>query len=347
MTPETPIPHDLTLPLPAPEWLLVTVLIVFFLMHIAFITMMVGGTMMTLVYQVKGLKDRKWDPLAHDLAATITVNKSIAVVLGVGPLLAINTIYTMYFYAANALTADFWILIVPLVAGAFLLTYAHKYLWGRMPLWLHLGLIGTVVAIFLFVPLIFLTNINLMLYPERWPDVEGFWDALMLPNVWPRYMHFLLSCPAMAGLMVVWLYRRQDAATLAAGGIDRAEMIRLGYRWLLWPTLSQFAVGPLAMLTLPTVTGQTGIATAIFLGSILVAGFLCLMVWGDLKRRDDMVGEGFPMVFASMILIMVMMGGARHIYREAAVAEHRAAVAERTATFTALSAGARARAEQE
>lgn len=299
------------------------------------------------MYQVKGLKDRKWDALAHDLAATITVNKSIAVVLGVGPLLAINTLYTMYFYTANALTADFWILIVPLVAGAFLLAYAHKYLWGRLPVRLHLGLIGTVVAIFLFVPLIFLTNVNLMLYPERWPDVQGFWDALMLPNVWPRYLHFVLSCPAMAGLMLVWLYRSQDAATLAARGINRAEMIRLGYRWLLWPTLAQFLVGPLAMLTLPAVTGQTGMATAIFLGSILVAIFLCLMVWGDLKRRDDVVGEGFPIVFASMILIMVMMGGARHIYREAAVAEHRAAMAERTAAFAALPAEARARAARD
>lgn len=47
MTPETPIPHDVPLPLPAPEWVLVAVLVVFFLMHIIFITMMVGGTMMT------------------------------------------------------------------------------------------------------------------------------------------------------------------------------------------------------------------------------------------------------------------------------------------------------------
>lgn len=341
----TPIPHDLPLPLPAPEWVLVAVLVGFFLMHIVFVTMMVGGTMMTLVYQVKGLRAPKWDAVAHDLAATITVNKSIAVVLGVGPLLAINTLYTVYFYTSNALTGSFWILIVPLVAGAFLLTYAHKYLWGRMPVWLHLGLIGTVVAIFCIVPMIFLANVNLMLYPARWPEVQGFRDALMLPNVWPRYLHFLLSCPAMAGLMVVWMYRRAEAAQLAARGLNRAEMVRLGYQWLLWPTLAQFVIGPLAMLTLPAVPGQTAMATAVFLGSILVAIFLCLMTWGEIRRRDDLIGGGFPMIAGSMILIMVMMGGARHLYREAAVAEHRAAMAERTAAFAALSAEARARAE--
>jgi hypothetical protein len=45
-----------------------------------------------------------------------------------------------------------------------------------------------------------------------------------------------------------------------------------------------------------------------------------------------------------MILIKVTMGGARHMCGEAAVAEHLAAMAERTATFTALAAGACARA---
>lgn len=133
MNPQTPIPVDLPLPLPAPVPVLVAVLLVFFLMHIVFINMMIGGAFLTLWYQLKGRSEKKWDALAHDLAASITVNKSIAVVLGVGPLLAINTLYTTYFYTANALTGHFWIAIIPLVAGAFLLTYLHKYLWHRMP----------------------------------------------------------------------------------------------------------------------------------------------------------------------------------------------------------------------
>jgi cytochrome c len=131
------VPHDLPLPLPAPVPVLVAVLLVFFLMHIVFINMMVGGAFLTLWYQLKGLKDRKWDNVAHDIAASITVNKSIAVVLGVGPLLAINTLYTTYFYTANALTGAFWISIVPLVAGAFLLTYLSFRLPGSSTVTFH------------------------------------------------------------------------------------------------------------------------------------------------------------------------------------------------------------------
>ena len=330
----TPVPHDLPLGLPAPVGVLTAVLVGFFLMHILFVTMMVGGTMMVLVAQVRGLKDKAWDHIAHDLAATITVNKSIAVVLGVGPLLAINTLYTVYFYTANALTGSFWILIVPLIAGAFLLTYAHKYLWSRLPVWLHLGLILVVMAIFAFVPLIFLVNVTLMLTPDRWGEVQGFWDAAMLPNVWTRYAHFMLSCPAMAGLMVVWLYRHKAQE-------DRAKVIRMGYHWLLGPTLAQFVVGPLALITLPPTPGSQGLAVAIFLGSILVAAFLCLVAWGELKRPDALIGQGFPLVAGAMVVILVLMGGARHLYREAALSDHRAAVAAKTEAFRAESEAAR------
>jgi cytochrome c len=101
---KTPVPNDIPLELPLPEWLLVVLLIVSFLAHIVFVNVMVGGSILTLWGQIKGLKNKDYDVFAHEVAKTITVNKSIAVVLGVAPLLCINTLYTVYFYSANALT---------------------------------------------------------------------------------------------------------------------------------------------------------------------------------------------------------------------------------------------------
>jgi len=126
----TPVPKDIPLDLPLPEWLLVTLLVFSFLLHIIFINLMVGGSIVTLWAQIKGLKNKEYDTFAHEIAKTITVNKSIAVVLGVAPLLSINTLYTIYFYSANALTGFAWIMIIPLVTIAFLLTYLHKYTWS-------------------------------------------------------------------------------------------------------------------------------------------------------------------------------------------------------------------------
>ena len=80
--------------------------------------------------------------------------------------------------------------------------------------------------------------------------VEGFFSALLLPNVLPRYLHFLLACLALTGLFLVWLFRRAGADSVAAIGIERGELIRLGYRWALIPTLAQFLVGPPKVIVL-------------------------------------------------------------------------------------------------
>ena len=124
-----PIPLDLPLPLPAVRSHLEVAIVLTFLLHILFVNLMVGGSVLTFVFQLLGRRHRDYDRLARQIGATITVNKSLAVVLGVGPLLAMNALYTLYFYSANALTGAAWISIVPLVAMAFLVTSAHKYSW--------------------------------------------------------------------------------------------------------------------------------------------------------------------------------------------------------------------------
>ena len=55
----TPIPKDLPLDLPLPEWLLVGLLVFSFLLHILFINLMVGGSIITLWAQIKGLKNKE------------------------------------------------------------------------------------------------------------------------------------------------------------------------------------------------------------------------------------------------------------------------------------------------
>lgn len=329
------VPRDIPLPLPAPEPILVVVLVVFFLMHIAFVNFMVGGALLTLYYEIRGLKEKRYDALAYQIASTITANKSIAVVLGVGPLLAINALYTVYFYTANALTGTFWISIIPLVVTAFLLTYAHKYLWHQMESrkWLHLSLAAGACLIFLFVPLIFLANINLMLFPEKWGTIHGFFSALALPNVLPRYAHFMLACPAMTGLLMVWLFRRKSAAEAGETGFSRAELIRKGYAWALWPTVGQFVVGPVALFTLPTVSSSTALTMGVFSLSLLVSLWMTLLIFVETRRPAELIGRSFASICALMISVIVLMGTGRHLYREASISQHRELVQAKTADY--------------
>jgi cytochrome c len=329
-----PVPRDIPLPLPAAEPVLVGVLVVFFLLHIVFVNFMVGGLLLTLWHQIRGLRAPRHDALAHAIAGTVTANKSIAVVLGVGPLLAINTLYTVYFYTANALTGAFWIGVVPLVIVAFVLTYLHKYLWDRMAgvRGLHIALCATACLLFLFIPLVFLANVNLMLQPGQWTVVQGFLSVVLLPNVLPRYLHFVLACPAMTGLFLVWLFRRARAEDLPRG-FSRAELMRIGYHWALWPTAAQFLVGPLVLFTLPAIQQPLGGVLGVFAASFLAALPMAWLMFLETRRPAAEIGRSFVAVCALMVIVVGMMGMGRHAYREAAVAPHRALVQARTEDY--------------
>ncbi|RPJ85258.1 MAG: cytochrome C, partial [Acidobacteria bacterium] len=126
------VPKDVLLPLPAPFWLLVALLLISFLVHILFVNLMVGSSLLVLWTEIKGLKKKDWDKVSHAIAATITVNKSLAVVLGVAPLLTISVLYTAQFYSSSTLLGTAWLLVIPLVILAFLFTYAHKYSWDGL-----------------------------------------------------------------------------------------------------------------------------------------------------------------------------------------------------------------------
>ncbi len=195
------IPIDIPLPLPGPEGALKLLLVVTFIVHILFVGMMVGGAYWSVIFKLLGREDPFYERLARETLSTVTVNKSLAVVLGVAPLLLIGLAYTRYWYTANIMTFSAFLSIIWLVIVAFLALYAYKYTWDALAdrPFVHLSFGALGCAIFTVVPLIFLTNINLMLLPFRWDTTHGFIRALLLPNVLFRYMHFMVAVFAMIG----------------------------------------------------------------------------------------------------------------------------------------------------
>ncbi|WP_395733321.1 c-type cytochrome [Prosthecobacter sp.] len=334
----TPVPRDLPLPLPVPEWMLVVCLVAFFLVHILFVNLMVGGSVIVVIAEWMGLKNKRWDALAHEIAQTVTVNKSLAVVMGIGPLLCINLLYTMQWYSANALTGHAWLLIVPLVIVAFLLTYLHKYTWdkwsrgGRKTLHLLIGI--TAMLLFFFIPLIFLANVNLMLFPSEWEKVKGFFSSLSIGNVLPRYLHFMAASIAMTGLFLAGWFGRKNADLEHLGDFTRPELRRLFYQVCAYVTLGQFVLGPLLLFTLPPAGITTQVYLIIFSGAAV--GLLTLwMLFGELKRDDTRIGSRYRLIVALFSIVVLGMGSGRHVYREAALASHKAAIKDRTERYAA------------
>ena len=330
-----PLPRDIPLPMPADPGLLQALLVVLFLLHILFVNLTVGGSLLALWAEWTGRRRPAFDALAHAIVRTITVNKSLAVVLGVGPLLIINVIYTVFFYSANALTGAAWAMIVPLVTAAFLAAYAHKYSWERLAhrKGLHLALGGLSSLLFLIVPFIFLANINLMLFPERWTQVHGFLSALLLPNALPRYLHFVTASVSVTALfLLLWFTRPGFPLDTELPGFDRPTLRRLFYRIALGATSLQLLAGPLVLFTLPR-AGWSG-----FLWIVIGTGVTCALsaialMARESLRSDNRVGSHYLLIVGLITTTVFCMGYGRHVYRETAVTAHREAMAARTADY--------------
>lgn len=339
----TPVPKDLPLDLPLPEWLLVSLLVISFLLHIIFINLMVGGSIITLWAQIKGLKDKEYDIFAHEIAKTITVNKSIAVVLGVAPLLSINTLYTIYFYSANALTGFAWIMIIPLVTIAFLLTYLHKYTWNSLEKnkTIHIAIMGLAVAIFLFIPLIFLTNVNLMMFPEKWGNVKGFISALMLPNVFPRYFEFLGACIAITGIFIVWYNSRKSYPIEEIyNSFTRTTIKKIGYSIATVGLSLQILFGIIVLFTLPS-KGISYSVIAVMAGAGFLLAYALWYSYKTLISKDKLIDIHFKKIVFSVLCFLVFYGASRQMYRHNSLEKHQELVAAHTAEFQKLSKEAR------
>lgn len=323
------VPRDLPLPLPAPQWFLEPLLVIAFLIHILFVNLMVGGTLLVFGLELLGLRRPGYDKLARQLAATVTVNKSLAVVLGVGPLLLIGVLYTIQFYTANALTGIAWLLLVPVISVTFLLLYLHKYSWDALAdlKGVHLSIIGFAVALFLVIPLVFLANVNLMTFPSTWTKVRGFLQAVWLPNVLPRYFHFICASLVITSLFSVWFFGRVSNLE-GLEPLTRSGIRRIFYSVALAVSLVQFIVGPVVLFTLPPDGLHVSVVLIILMGASMAVPAVWLM-WKEVTMREP-GGRRLPYIVGFLTLTVLCMGSGRHMYRAMALAQHRKDVREET-----------------
>jgi len=336
---DAPVPADIPLPLPLPKWLLVIILVLSFLLHIIFVSLMIGGVLVSLWAEIKGLKNKDFDKFALEIAKTITVNKSLAVVLGVAPLLSINVLYTVYFYSSNALTGLAWILLIPLITIAFLLTYLHKYTWELLKnnKILHISILVASALLFLFIPLIFLTNVNLMLFPEKWGTVKGFLSALLLPNVFPRYFEFIGSTLTITGFFIVWYNSRKyyDVDSIYTN-LSRTDIKRYGYTISGIGLVLQIVFGIILMLTLPS----KGFNYDVLISMIIAGSLLSLLLWYVIKTLSNDTSKidiHLNKMIIILLLYIITYGSSRQLYRHNSLKHHQELMAFRTKEFMNLS----------
>ncbi|MCD1261237.1 cytochrome c class I [Paenibacillus athensensis] len=319
---KSPVPNDLELVIPGDLPLFEVLLVAGFILHIIFVNILVAGTVSAIYNEIKGIRmgHNVFDQLSYRLATQISIFKSIAVVLGIAPLLIISTIYTQFFYPSTILIGKMWLTLIPLLIVAFLALYVYKFTWQRWQtrkkLHLAFGLLG--MLILLFVPLLFITNVASMLQPELWEPGRGFWRSLFAyPTIWQRYLHFMAASFSMMGLfMYGWGKRRErkDSDSVPVW----TEYAAYGKRMAALFTALQLLAGPMLLLSMDKRVKSMFLGGSWFHTGLLTAaiGLALVLLWLLLRLAKQDNKRLFLASLALLLLAVTLMSWIRHEVRE-------------------------------
>ncbi len=286
-------------------------MILTFALHIMFVNFVVGGTVIALWGRLKG------DPyalkLSRALARANTVNTSVAIVLGVAPLLFVQVIYDPLWYNANNISAWWALFFLIAIAVAFTCAYIF-YLRnsqdGGNPFWAVISLVALVVSGIV----IHAISVQ-MLHPEMWSRwITSSGKLNLLGNkiygfVLPRFLHFMVPSIALAGvymMLYAWYFnKREDRDS------DYIQWVAsLGIKIAFYASLVQAVIGVWWLLTLPSHLN--------FLNSpyFLVGAFVALLFIGWLfYAKKDPVANGlksslfaFGVIFAMAVAREALRG---------------------------------------
>ncbi|SIR24217.1 hypothetical protein SAMN05880582_108126 [Rhizobium sp. RU20A] len=169
--------------------------------------------------------------------------------------------------------------------------------------------------------------------PHRWHTVHITLITAILAVVEDRALTALINCVVLAVLALLGAASVRVSLGHLPHPLHPFELL-----FLCLPGAFAFFI---AWLTLPDVSSPTTGVLVTFGLSIPVAVIACILMWQEIRAADLQVGNKFGATVTTMLLVIVLMVAGRHLYREAAVDHHRAAVAQKTRLFNEASRQAR------
>jgi len=286
---------DLLLQKPLPDPLLHDLLFVAFVLHMLFVLFTLGTAMLAFYLFLetwhKGkLQESTWD---KEVLRTFTIHKSLAVVLGVAPLLLIQVGLTVPFFTGVTLFAPYWMLIILLLIISFLLfdSLAHR-INIRPYLHLFLGMIALVAL--LAVPAIFVLVLVTAESPDQWTNIvkNGYHLDSALTLHWLfRYLHVLGAALVAGGVFHFFFTAKGDPE-------KKTKMLH----WIVAGILEQFVLGVLVFATLPKKPDYDIIIVMIV--GVASAAFL---LWSVFKALSKNISPKAKLIYPLVVLIVVPM----------------------------------------
>ncbi len=202
-------------------------------LFVPFISVVFGGASISLYFKNRGLRESndRFLRFSKEIIETVTLNKSVGIILGIVPLLAAVLIYAQLLHnttiaAISYLVASFFTLSVGLI-----LIYAYRYSMSFMDIFnaikefkpqdesvteeirkfrkgnLSLNLRAGRFGIFLmFIALwLFIAGITLAIFPAQWKTRDLFY-ILFSWQVLTKYFYFLSAAFAITGGVILFSY---------------------------------------------------------------------------------------------------------------------------------------------
>jgi hypothetical protein len=305
--------------LPGPLWLFHVLLVFTFFLHLIFMNLTLGGTLLAAVAHFKsgGRRDDFRGVLAGRLMAINNYGISLTITTGVAPLLFIQLIYQQYFYTATILLAPVWFSILVLLTAGYYAAYLYKFRGAPSRgsgggLWLSVS-----ALMFLLIAMIHVAVNLVHAQPEMWGHLaDGSWSVFSDPSFWPRLLHFVLAGLGFAAVVTAWWAVRR-----ASEGVDsdtNTQIARWAWRWALWTTVLQVVDGFLLLMVLPrpvligVMTG--GVATLGPLTLAILIGIGLLMMIARVSNPVEKPGL-VTGTLAAMTLTIAVMTITRHQVR--------------------------------
>jgi hypothetical protein len=307
-TPSVPSPDPLGYPVPT--WIMQALSYLTLTLHLSAVHFTVGGALLLLWAHLR--KRPGHDEIVHFFGSGLPLGVSYIITLGIPPLLFVQVMYGQLFYASSVLVGAFWIQVIPAVLLAYAGLYYHKLKRGNRP---HLQ--GTVVAVcallLMYVGYIYTNNLTLSMSPEKWMGLYARAPGGGVlhhgePTVHPRYLLFLSSAFAVAGLALIW--RGVFLARWGLGEAGRRSRL-LGFRaFLLSPVLwviagiGVYLARPEDVQSLLSDGGVTWILIALGVASAVVAVSFAHLAVDECRLAYSLISSlGMVMVTGCLVIL--------------------------------------------
>jgi hypothetical protein len=304
---------------PAPPWLAQVLMALTLSLHWLLLGGVVGGAVVLLLNAARGKGDPARRQMNRGLAPFLPFLLSMAMTVGIAPLLFVQVLYGQFFYTSNILMGFWWLGLLVVVTGVFALLWTawHRVRQGR-PLGIAVPVAVLVLAV--LAAKILSSNATLMQSPEAWEAFRAqgmnrpyFGDSTFVP----RLLFALSGFVAGGGLLVAVLSR----AGLLYGQEAGVAGADIGLRVALPALAAQLIFGVVLLLSLPSAQRSAvlgGGAESLF-AYAAIAGFLAAVVLA-LKARG--AGGLRPVLLPAVAFYLGLFGTAfaRDTARRAALA---------------------------